>query len=93
MEPVVYTVKVYDNRPEWYNSAGKLHRLNGPAKEYINGDDVIHREDGPAIEYVTRERYWYIKGVIYTEKEFKIKLNNCDLNSMAEVTKFLNYME
>ena len=40
----------------YYNSAGQLHRTDGPAVEYSNGDRVwyqngfLHRIDGPAIE-------------------------------------------
>lgn len=40
---------------EWFYN-GFLHRVNGPAVEFINGtkewwvNGKLHREDGPAIE-------------------------------------------
>jgi len=33
-----YNVKVYNNRTEWFNLEGKLHREDGPASENANGD-------------------------------------------------------
>ena len=41
----------------YYNSAGELHREDGPAIEWYNGacewfqNNQLHRTDGPAIEY------------------------------------------
>ena len=32
-----YTVKVYDDRIEWYNQKGQCHREDGPAIEWANG--------------------------------------------------------
>jgi len=53
-----YRVKVNDNGTiEWYQN-DKLHRLDGPAREYANGskswyqNGELHREDGPACEWV-----------------------------------------
>ena len=49
----------------YYNTAGQLHRTNGPAIEYANGtkywcqNSLIHRTDGPAIEYADGEKRWY----------------------------------
>jgi hypothetical protein len=43
---------------------GKLHRIDGPAVEWMNGNktwflhDKLHREDGPAIEYDGGEEWW-----------------------------------
>jgi len=62
-----YTVKVYDDKTEWYQD-GKLHRIDGPAVEcntgytawYQNGKR--HREDGPAIEYADGYKVWYQDG-------------------------------
>lgn len=33
-----FTVKVYKDRIEWLNKDGQLHRIHGPAVEYLNGD-------------------------------------------------------
>lgn len=51
----------------WIN--GKLHRLDGPAKEhksgtkqwYVNGKR--HRVDGPAVEYANGIKEWYVGDV------------------------------
>ena len=49
----------------YYNSAGRLHRTDGPAivwgvvaggEWYING--VLHREDGPAAVYSDGNEWW-----------------------------------
>ena len=50
------------------NSAGLLHRIDGPATERANGDKFWylngqrHRIDGPAIEYVDGTKCWCING-------------------------------
>ena len=64
----------------YYNENGQLHRLDGPAAEYVNGKKVWyqngqpHRLDGPAVEYKYNDslslKCWYINGVRYSEKEF-----------------------
>ena len=43
-----YTVRVYVTRTEWYQN-GKLHRLDGPAIEYVNGEKehTVAEGDGP----------------------------------------------
>ena len=69
---IEYTVKVYDNRTEWFLN-GKYHREDGPAIEnadgsefwYINGK--CHREDGPAVEYSDGIKYWYKNGKLHRE--------------------------
>ena len=59
-----YVVKVYDDRTEWYQN-NKLHRLDGPAKEFKNGTKVwyqnneYHRLDGPAVECKNGDKAWY----------------------------------
>ncbi len=48
---------MYDDRTEWRNLSGALHREDGPAIEYTSGckkyflNGELHREDGPAIEW------------------------------------------
>jgi len=67
-----YTVKVFDNRVEWYFE-GKLHREGGPAVEWSDGtkewwkNGEHHREDGPAIEYSCGKKYWYKDGKLHRE--------------------------
>ena len=48
---------------EW-SLHGKLHRIDGPAIEWVNGNKnwylhgKLHREDGPAIEYDGGKEWW-----------------------------------
>jgi hypothetical protein len=52
----------------YYYLNNELHRLNGPACEYINGEKYwyqngkLHRLDGPAFEYSTGTKIWYQNG-------------------------------
>ena len=62
----------------WYLN-GQLHRTTGPAVEWANGgydwyqNGLRHRVWGPA--YVrANERYWYLNGEQFTEKEFHERL-------------------
>ena len=79
---IEYTVKVYDNRTEWYLN-GELHREDGPAIEYTSGSKYwykngkLHRLDGPAIEYANGDKRWYIEGNKLTEKEFLARSKPC----------------
>ena len=72
-----YKVKVYNDRTEWYNLGGQLHREKGPAVEYPDGyksyyiNGKIHREDGPAIEWADGVKEYYINGKQLTKKQFK----------------------
>jgi hypothetical protein len=55
----------------WRNSAGQLHRTDGPAVEYANGskewwfNGQLHRTDGPAVEYVNGSKEWCINGKLH----------------------------
>ena len=57
----------------WYNTDGKLHRLDGPAFEYVDGTKYwyknghLHREDGPAIEEADGYIAWYLNGEYHRE--------------------------
>ena len=69
-----YTVTIYDDKEiAWRNSAGKLHRKDGPAIEHENGDKEwyvngkLHREDGPAIEYAGGTKAWFVNGKLHRE--------------------------
>jgi len=56
----------YGDKYWWVN--GRLHRLDGPSIEYINGakewwvNGELHRIDGPAIEWVNGTNIWYVNG-------------------------------
>ena len=49
----------------YYNSDNQLHRMGGPAVEYVNGhvewwqNGQHHRIDGPAIEWCGGTKIWY----------------------------------
>lgn len=66
MEPQKYIVTVFQNRTEWCNEEGLLHRLDGPAIEYTSGtkewwvNGELHREDGAAIEYASGTKCWCV---------------------------------
>ena len=52
----------------YYNSAGQLHRENGPAVEWTDGDKLwyqngqLHRTDGPAVENADGTKAWHQYG-------------------------------
>ena len=60
----------------YLNSAGELHRTNGPAVEYANGEKwwyqngQLHRTDGPAVEYADGTKEWCVNGEELSEEEF-----------------------
>lgn len=62
-----------DGTRSYYNSAGQLHREEGPAQVYNNGrtawfrNGELHREDGPAIDDGFGNRAWYINGQHHRE--------------------------
>jgi hypothetical protein len=72
----------------------KLHRIDGPAIEYINGEKnwwvngKLHRTDGPAAEYTSGER-WYLDNQVYTFDNW-LKLNP-DLTYGEKVMMKLQY--
>ena len=53
----------------YYNSAGQLHRLDGPAIEYANSNkewwqnDQRHRTDGPAMTHTDGFSAWFQNGL------------------------------
>ena len=55
----------------WRNSAGLLHRLDGPAVEYASGstewyaDGRPHRLDGPADEWQDGGKTWWVNGELH----------------------------
>ncbi len=36
---------------------------------------VLHRTDGPAVEHANGNKYWYLEGKEYSEKEYLAKMN------------------
>jgi|SRR5690606_25391203 len=78
-----YTVKVYDNRTEWYNSDNKIHRDDGPAYVHSNGykswwkNGKRHRDDGPAVEYPNVVKRYFLEDIEYDEYEYFKKINSC----------------
>ena len=66
----------------YYNSEGQLHRLHGPAVEFLSGErwryqnGKLHRTDGPAIELSNGGMEWWIDGEELTQAEFnqRVKL-------------------
>ena len=61
----------------YYNAAGQLHRLDGPAVIYQYGlmfwyqNGQRHRTDGPAVVYTNNELQWWIHGEHMSEARFK----------------------
>ena len=57
-----------DGTITYRNSAGLLHRIDGPAVECVNGtkcwciNGQLHRVDGPAIEDANGDKEWYLNG-------------------------------
>ena len=63
--------KDLDDRTEWRNERGYLHRLDGPAIERNNGMKEWwiygerHRDNGPAIEFKNGTKCWYQNGKLH----------------------------
>ena len=64
----------------YYNSAGQLHRENGPAVEWPDGDKLwyqngqLHRTDGPAVESFDGYREWWFNGVELAEYQDRLNI-------------------
>lgn len=60
----------------YYNSAGQLHRLHGPAVEYLSGErwwyqnGKLHRTNGPAIISKTGVPSFWLNGEYMTKSEY-----------------------
>ena len=79
-----YRVEVDERGTRWYcNSAGQLHRIDGPAIEYPNGNKEWwqngqrHRTDGPAIEWDSGDKAWFINGERLTKAAFNQVVATC----------------
>ena len=57
-----------DGTITYRNSAGELHRIDGPAVEFTNGtkfwyfNQQLHRIGDPAVERANGTKYWYLNG-------------------------------
>ena len=62
-----------DGTCKYFNSAGELHRDNGPAVEYKSGSRAwfqngkLHRTDGPAVVWSDGEEVWFQNGLRHRE--------------------------
>jgi hypothetical protein len=69
MEESVKTIAF--DRTLYHNSKGALHRLDGPAVEFLTGDKewwvngLLHRIGAPAIEYADGGTVWWENGQIH----------------------------
>ena len=60
----------------YYNSAGQLHRVHGPAVEFLSGERQwyqngnLHRTDGPAIISKTGVSSFWLNGKYMTKREY-----------------------
>ena len=70
---IKYEVHVYDGTKFWFLN-GKLHRTDGPAKEWSDGskewflNGQLHRTDGPAYEvhvYDDGTKEWFLNGKLH----------------------------
>jgi hypothetical protein len=65
----------------YYNTAGQLHREDGPAIIFPNSavvwfqNGLRHCKDGPAIIWANGDKEWWVHGVNYTEAEFNLRFN------------------
>ena len=64
----------------YYNSAGQLHREDGPAVEHLDDtkcwyhNGLRHRIDGPAIVWKSGHTEWWLNGTPYTEQQYLAQL-------------------
>ena len=67
----------------YYNHAGQLHRVEGPAIIYTNGDKSCwlngyrHRIGGPAVVWHGSVEWW-LYGVQYTEEAYHLQLKTLE---------------
>ena len=86
-EALKYHIEVdqYGTR-RYYNSAGKLHRLGGPALIMSDGTQMwfrngsAHRIDGPAVICANGNVSWYLSGNRLTQQEFNSCIDSGEYN-------------
>ena len=70
-------IRTFDDRVEYTDDSGKLHRTDGPAVIWNNGNlawyeyGKLHRVDGPA-QIVNGHEHYYYGGNHLNEKEYKL---------------------
>ena len=82
-DALAYRIEVdsYGNR-FYYNNAGKRHRENGPAVEYVSGakhwyyNGQLHRLDGAAVVWANGTEFWWLNDQPATEAQFKLAVRN-----------------
>ncbi len=73
----------YAGNQFWRNKDGRLHRLDGPAAEYVDGrkfwcqNGDLHRSDGPAIEWGDGAKEWWQNGLLHREDGPAVILSHC----------------
>ena len=79
----------------YYNTAGQLHRTDGPAIEYANGtkywcqNGQRHRTDGPAVEHADGSKAWCVNDKRLTKAEFLAVTQPVVEMTVADVEKLL----
>ena len=81
-----------EDRIEYRNEDGFLHREDGPAVEYLNGDKSWwvngkrHREDGPATQWSIGFDVWYLSDACFlTKEEFEHELVKLKLERLKRL--------
>ena len=75
-EALRYRIEIGENGSRrYYNSAGQLHRMEGPAVEWEGGrrwyqNGQLHRTDGPAIISKTGVPSFWLNGEYMTPNEY-----------------------
>jgi hypothetical protein len=60
-----------DGSKRWYNGKDQLHRINGPARELVNGtkewylNGKLHRDNGPSVEGAAGHKEWRLHGQLH----------------------------
>ena len=74
-----------------------LHREDGPAVEYASGykswylNGKRHRLDGPAVEGANGSKLWYRNGKLFTEEQFKEKINPVTELTLEDIATKLGF--
>ena len=74
----------------------QLHRVDGPAIEYVDGsmewhlNGKRHRVDGPAVEKANGTRYWYLSGCQVSRSEWELYRMDLFVNHRKMLTNSLN---
>ena len=74
------TLEILENGSKSWRVNGLLHRLDGPAMEWLDGtkswwvNGQRHRLNGPAIEFADGSKQWWINGEQLSEFEFKKRI-------------------